>query len=483
MATNGWETFGSVLGGGIDRAGAFEQGRLRTAQTESALQLARERQLSNVASEKKAKALDEADLTMAAAGIDPAVARVHQTMMITGAGSDFAASAQGMLRNQEYGNRETLANPEAPLGAQFAAGQGVQGKVLPQYNVTGGVYEDLLSNDMGLQATPVGESTIAANAALENLRNVQAGDPDYQNWGSPSSGGGGPAGIKAPTGYRVNPNFNPELPPGQDNLELLPLTGGPADLDFGGGPLGSIERRFIGRVAAAAENTIDDLEYFMSMSPTASVGRFGGSAGMKTEATLAGALMYQAKYQMTSQEENEYNAALGGFSEQLRTLESQGVRGAASIANQFDAMRFEPKDSLETRMVKMARVRQTVENGLAPNLANSSLPAREREYLQGIVQRVARVIPFTPIDVNEWRRAKRANPNATLGETLTRRVNEATGNAPAVPGAAPATPGAAPTTPAAGQRGLRIIRTEAEYNALEPGAYYEDEQGNTRRKQ
>ena len=44
MATSGWETLGNVLAGGIDTEGAYEKGRLRTAQTESALGLARQRQ-------------------------------------------------------------------------------------------------------------------------------------------------------------------------------------------------------------------------------------------------------------------------------------------------------------------------------------------------------------------------------------------------------------------------------------------------------
>lgn len=457
MAT-GWEQLGQVVGGGIDRAGAFETGRLRTAQTESALMLARERQLSNLAAEKKAKALDEANVAIAATGVDPKVANLLQNIAIGGYGSDFSAGMTGLKTGQEMDFRNRIADPSLPLGDQIAAEQGITGKVRNPLDMMGSQsYVDLRNlpapgEEASLYSTPLGEAMIGTQEATTELRNVQSRDPDHVNWGSPSSVGPGGAGREPPK-YKYNPNFDPSKPPGPDNLEVIPLTGGAADPDYGSSPLGSIERRFIGRVAAAAENTIDDLEYFMSMSPTASVGRFGGSAGMKGEDTLLGALMYQAKYQMTAIEENEYNAALGGFSEQLRTLESQGVRGAASIANQFDAMRFEPKDNLETRMVKMARVRQTVENGLAPNLANSSLPTRERQYLEGILTRVAKTIPFTPLDVNEWRRAKRSNPNATLGEVVAQRVGEATGAAPAVPAAPGAAPGAAPSPAAPADEG------------------------------
>jgi hypothetical protein len=55
MAT-GWEQLGEVLGGGVDRAGAFEEGRMHSAKTEGALQLARERQLENIAREAESKA-------------------------------------------------------------------------------------------------------------------------------------------------------------------------------------------------------------------------------------------------------------------------------------------------------------------------------------------------------------------------------------------------------------------------------------------
>ena len=427
-----------------------------------------------MAKEEQAKAWERAREQEARLGVGSTDMSLVDLAQATGSNWDQTTQGRGNLLNQGF--QETLADELAPQARRFAAGEALQKRVLPRMEVTGDVYENLMDPAAGLALTPAGQSNAAVDEATVRLRNAQAQDP-YRQAGS---GGASrdPRG-NAPSGYKWNPNFNPALPEGPDNLELVPYTGGPADRDFGGGPLGSIERRFIGRVAAAAENTIDDLEYFMSMSPTASVGRFGGSAGMKTEATLLGALMYQAKYQMTSVEENEYNAALGGFSEQLRTLESQGVRGAASIANQFDAMRFEPKDSTETRMVKMARVRQTVENGLAPNLANSSLPTRERQYLQGILDRIAKTIPFTPLDVNEWRRAKRTNPNATLGEVVGQRVSEATGastssgTAPPAPPASGAKPGA--NFPMTNSRGWRKMKdAEGNYAYVGPNGEVEE---------
>jgi hypothetical protein len=419
----GWEQLGNVLGGGIDREGAFNEGRLRTAQTENAMQQARNRQLESIALDTKNKAQARFEEEAIKAGVpDPGLAAA---VALGDLGSNFAAYGQGALRNQEYAGRETLGDALAPPEEQMAAWQKVSGAVQSPYTVSGDVAYNRLEPDEGLVPTAIGESRIGANRALEMDR-LQPPAP---------GGGGGRDG--APTGYEINPAFDPTKPVGEDNYKFIDARQPP------NAQLGSVERRFITRIMGGAAQTIGDIEAFFSLPVSASVGVYGGSAGMRNEHRLVDALMYQAKYRMSSEEQNMYNAALGGFSEQLRVMEAQGVRGAASTAAQFDALRFESGDSDFTRLWKLARVRQTIENALEPNLANSALPKQEREYMRELIARTQKLIPFTSTDVSDFKRVQQKDPRITIGEMMEQRRTQGLGT-PAPAGAAPAPRGAAP---------------------------------------
>jgi hypothetical protein len=444
MATSGWETLGNVLGGGIDRAGAFETGRLRTAQTESALQLARERQLSNVASEKKAKALDDAATAMAAAGIDPKQAQLLQNIALGGYGSDFSAGMTGLGKQQEMGFRDTLANPEAPLGEQFAAGQGVQGKVLPRYEVDGGVAQDLLGDEMGLFATPVGESTIRANDSLAQLRDTQRAAGGF----SPSSSSSVPRDPRgnAPTGFKWNPTFDPTLPEGPGNTELVPISGGLQDPSTPRA-IGTRERGMIMRVLTAAQSTARDLENIMAMPSGASTGFLGTGMGATPGASIMEATVGNLKNRIAPEEVQLYDATLSGLSTALMTLERQGLAGSDTLSGQYDRLALRVSDNVGTKMYKLSLMAQNVENGLLPHIESGYLPPDMEAYARSLVELVRQAVPFTPRDVISLQQS--GNPGATIKD-----VSGGMGlpqTAAPVPGAArgAAPPPATPAVPAA----------------------------------
>jgi hypothetical protein len=439
MATSGWETLGNVLGGGIDRAGAFETGRLRTAQTESALQLARERQLSNVASEKKAKALDDAATAMAAAGIDPKQAQLLQNIALGGYGSDFSAGMTGLGKQQEMGFRDVLANPEAPLGEQFAAGQGVQGKVLPRYEVDGGVAQDLLGDEMGLFATPVGESTIRANDSLAQLRDTQRAAGGF----SPGSGGGGAAGRdpllgSTPAGMVKNPAYDPAKPIGEGNY---PFLNGVQPV------MGSREAGFFNRIYGSSGAVSQDT-FNLSKFPfkTTSVGVLGVGKSAGPDVSMIDALAGNMKYAIADEDVRNYNVLLSGMNRALSFIEGQGLQGSNTLAQSYDALALRPGDTVENVMFKMAQTRQTVEQGLRPHLSSPRVPMEQKEDLRAILADLQRAVPFSVEDVIELRKAAQAGrAGASIGELAAQRM----GNAPqpAAPTATPAAPGATMNVP------------------------------------
>lgn len=433
MAT-GWESLGATLGGGIDREGAYETGRLRTAQTESALGLARQRQLENIALEEKAKARAGLEESLVKSGQSPEKAQLLSRVMVGEMGSDYSAGMTGLAKQQEIDFRSTLGNPEAPLGEQFAAGQGVQGKMLNPYDMMGaGDFVDLRALPAAgetpeLGTTPLGQSMIAENDATTNLREVQARDPDYT---TVSGGGGSSPGAKnIPTGYMQDPND----PTG---MRLIPRPGGPADPNVGPA-LGVRERGVIARVFNSARQTASDLGNMVEMPSGASIGRLGIGLGATPGSTVMEAVAGNMKLALSPDEVRRYNQTLGGLSIQMRTLEQMGTIGSEGAAAQFDTLQFRPGDTIADKMYKLSIIRQTIENSVGTILSlNRNLPDDAKTWAAETMANAARAVPYTPRDVIELERRQKENPGYTLRQLIeeTRAATPASPSAPAAPAA------------------------------------------------
>lgn len=433
----GWQALGDVLGGGIDRQGAYDEGRLRTAQTEGALLAARERQLKNLTTEAQMREQAKLDDTYAAMGVPNP--REMATITRSGLASDFSQATTGMGNVQEYNFRETLADPTAPLGEQFAAGQGVQGKVLSPYEFNGQNVVDVRAPAAPGAAppiftTPIGQAQIGADQALTNLRTVQAGDPDYRT--ASGSGSDAPGGVKAPSGYMVNPNFNSALPASTENPPVIPIPGGPQDPNVGPA-LGSRERQVIGRIFNAAANTVGDIETIVNMTTAADQGFLGMGLGAGPAVSVLNATAGNLKRTLAADEVIRYNSLLGGFSNQLRTLEAMGLAGTQGMAAQYDSLAFTPQDDISSKMFKLAQVRQSVENSVRTITAlNPNMPDDAKRWSQEIIAGIARAVPYTRDDVTAFEAASKTNPQLTLKDTIAQRKFAAPVTAPAGPSTA-----------------------------------------------
>jgi hypothetical protein len=176
-----WGTLGEVLGGGIDREGAYDQGRMQRARTEEALNRARIERDKALARENVRAGDSEALL----AG-DADLAR---ELILGNLGSDFSAVQHGRLRGQELGFRETIANPETPMDVRQITAQAVSGRPEPYLRSMGqGHYTDIRDPDAGTLANELGVAQTDAAVALAGQRRtprassseplVQALDPE-----------------------------------------------------------------------------------------------------------------------------------------------------------------------------------------------------------------------------------------------------------------------------------------------------------------
>lgn len=466
MATSGWQQLGNVLGGGVDRETAYETGRLRTAQTENALLMAKNRQLDNIAAEAKAKARSETERMAAAAGLPPEQAALLGNLVIGESGSDFNSGMSALSTKQEMGYRDVLGNPEAPLGEQFAAGQAVQGKMLNPLDMMGsGDYTDLRAlpapgEEATLYSTPVGKSSIAENEAQTRLADARSADPDL----STTSGGGGvrgPGGLKTPNNFMPNPAFDASLPMSVENPPFVPIPGSPADPNAPA-PAGSRESVFNERMFLSAAQTIPDVTNLMLLPATANTGVMG--IGSRPGDSIVQSSVDALRNTLSGEVVRSFERQAGQLARGLAWMEANGLAPSEAVIQSYkDGYTLRPGDSGFDAMLMFANVRQTVEQMAQVKLANPRIPQVMKQELIKLRDQLRAAIPFLPQDVITLQYG--GGRYRTMADVV-REKGLGTPGAGAAPGA-PAPAGGAPT--------VMDFATEAEAEAaaargeLQPG--------------
>ncbi len=188
----GTDLIGAFFGAAPDRTKSYSAGldagsqyRLRSAQGEKALEEA------GVEREKRLQA-GMANALRLKVQKDPNYApTVSEMLLISNGANDFTQARGGY---QEQGFRSTLGDPAAPQASRFAAGEAIQGKVMPQTQALGAGREiDLMTqeastNPLGTSDIAQGEASIGADNALRDLRNRT--DPNIRSNGAGGAGGG-----------------------------------------------------------------------------------------------------------------------------------------------------------------------------------------------------------------------------------------------------------------------------------------------------
>lgn len=463
---SGWGTLGDIMGGGIDTQNAFDTGRLRTAQTEGALASARQTQLKNMASEFQAKNQLGVEDAMVKMGIDPTQANAQSTIMNAGLANDFSQVQEGAGRMGQNAYRATLANPNAPLADQFAAGQGVQGKVLNPYDqVSPQSFVDLRAPGAPgapapIQTTAIGQSEIGQHnaAAYKDMH------PELSPSGAAEAGLDPYHGVygKPKLGEMANPSFNPAAPASVDNLPFIQRPADPTSL---AAPIGSRERGMLASVTHGVIEGSQRLGSIVKMPSGASSGLAGMLPGGNHGVGLMQATTNNLRWALSPTEVKEYNTVMGGQARNIAFIENFGRPPTeGQIASVYQQLAFMPGDNMdiESKMMKLADFRNTIENGVKTFMAmygtNPSTPPDLIQTMQAALESTKAAVPFTMDDVT----ALSATPGKSLGEAMQqRRLNRPAGAAPPAAGVAPRAPAAPPvgTTapganfPAMNQRG------------------------------
>lgn len=124
--TSGFATLGHVLGGGVDREGAFQQARYRSAQTEEALASAHAKQQEAI----KAERINQATQAISENAPDfrAPTDRNLADMLVGGLGAGYSSITEGLLHAQQEHQHTVAADPNTDALTRTRALGSISGK-------------------------------------------------------------------------------------------------------------------------------------------------------------------------------------------------------------------------------------------------------------------------------------------------------------------------------------------------------------------
>lgn len=401
----GAQKLGALFGGGGDFliAEAEQEGRLRTAQTEKAMEEARTKRLERTSLEAQERELQGIEQSLADAGVKHAglIARI---MRMGRGNADQQMNA--LLGGQEFNLREGVADVATPPEQRHRNLQAIQGIPSADVDAIGtGMFTDLTAADQTPQLTALGTSMVGENEATEEstrqlglLREDQRLHPE--RYKSANTAAVAPGGVKVPSKYMVNPNFDPMQPVSTENPPVIPIPGTDADPNFRK-PMGVRERQVVARIVNAGLNTSADLSNIMRMPSGVDSGVLGTGVAAFPGISVLDATAGHLKYKLSDPEVRDFTRILGGLTNQMATLEGMGMAATESMRNAYSALALRPGDTIEDKMMALALIRQTTENGLQTISDVNPLPRDLQDSVNSMLQQLQQAVPFTPQDVIE----------------------------------------------------------------------------------
>lgn len=177
----------------------------------------------------------------------------------------------------------------------------------------------------------------------------------------------------------------------------------------GAGGMGSREAVFLSRIISAGNEAAAAAQNIMDLPIASSKGIFGSA--VPDHGLLDSAKGVLAN-KVTSQEAQTYKVMIAGVRRNLAAIEASGLAPSGALSEQMSAVEIQEGDTQITKLRRMAELRQIVEKGLEPSLANPRVPAEQKELVQKIIDQMQAAIPFTQQDVTKLEQSK--NPELTI---------------------------------------------------------------------
>jgi hypothetical protein len=169
-----------------------------------------------------------------------------------------------------------------------------------------------------------------------------------------------------------------------------------------------------GRIIASGNEIAAALHNITSLPVGSNTGFFG--TGQPDGKGILSATSAALKNELNSDQVKTYNTMWTGISRNLGTLETSGLATTGSLIASIDKLSIVPGDNGYNVQRKLAEVRQIVDAALEPKIADPSVPPQQKEFIQGVMDKVAAAVPYTHSDLTAYRASLEKNPAVTLAD-------------------------------------------------------------------
>lgn len=177
-----------------------------------------------------------------------------------------------------------------------------------------------------------------------------------------------------------------------------------------GAGMGSRSELYFDRMMKATNMAVAAAANIMELPADTSTGWF---AGREQGHTLLGAVKEALVNNVTAQDVQSYNVMLSGLSRNLSAIESSGMAPTGTFTKSMgEGITLKEGDTQETKLRRMAEIRQIVTEGMRDVFDNPKVPQPQKDALRKTLDTLETVIPFTQHDLTELAKAK-------AGTTLT----------------------------------------------------------------
>lgn len=181
----------------------------------------------------------------------------------------------------------------------------------------------------------------------------------------------------------------------------------------GGGRQSAINERFNDRVINAGRLATESIDNIAQLPL-----EHTSYGGFKTEKTgFLGATRDALANKLTESDNRTYDTLMAGIERNLATLETFGIAPPVSFSKSFEKLKAVPGDDVKNRLIKLAEMRQIIETSLSGFKDKPNIPQAQKTAIQGMIDKVAKAVPYTVDDVIELESSKMGG-DYTLGNQI-----------------------------------------------------------------
>lgn len=120
---------------------------------------------------------------------------------------------------------------------------------------------------------------------------------------------------------------------------------------------------------------------------------------------------------VTPSDNQIYDKLMAGVERNLATLETFGIAPPVSFSKSFEKLKAQPNDTVKTRLINLAEMRQIIETSLSGFKDKSNVPEAQKIAIEAMIEKTRKAVPYTVDDIIKLDSDELAE-NYTLGNLI-----------------------------------------------------------------